>query len=572
MNNIKYNELVWVRNSLLCWWEDSQCGDSLIGFVAVWRCVDRTSSFPDIATDQYRDECPVTSYATMTDSDTVPSDRDQPTQREKYLTRRRYLAAAGLTAGLGSLAGCTQAGEATDASPAPSQTPSTADSTPPTPTESAPPSDSSQQERYTYTAQELKQKYPGLQILSASPPNAETQRRDSYTSFTTAPDVSYIRSHYDSPNIDETEHTISLTGLVDEEPELSISTLKTDFSTVTVAHTMQCSGNGRAYFEPATPGSQWTFGAMGTAFYTGVPVSEVLDRYGAATSDENYLSVMGADAPDGEDVFARSIPLSKIKKDCILTYQRNGEPLTADHGFPIRLIVPGWYGCNNVKWVDRMHVMDTMLCGEEWERDDQRLYTHWQQYSYRIIPAQDDEVRQNATIDTFDTEAQMASEAIKQPYMYEMMTKSFVTSPIDGATVSPAPDDTIDVLGVAWAGEDEVKRVEVSTDGGESFADAKFAGPHPGPTAWRMFRYEWDAPPGEHTLVSRATDANGRTQPATISSPDEGLREIQQGKYPWNKGGNGCTAYLPEAVMVTVTTTGSTATAATPSSPTSRSN
>lgn len=508
----------------------------------------------------------------MTDTDPAPSDRDQPTQREKYLTRRRYLAAAGLTAGLHSLAGCTQVGDATDAPPDTPQTTPTPAPTTATPSEPATHSDSSQQGAYTYTTQELKQKYPGLQILSASPPNAETQRRDSYTSFTTAPDVSYIRSHYDSPRLDETEHTISLTGRVDEERELSIPTLKTDFSPVTVAHTMQCSGNGRAYFEPATAGSQWTFGAMGTAFYTGVPVSEVLDRYGAAMSDEMYLSVMGADAPEDEDVFARSIPLSKIKKDCILAYRRNGEPLPTEHGFPIRLIVPGWYGCNSVKWVGRMHVMDSMLCGEEWERGDQRRYTHWQQYSYRIIPAQDDEVRQNATIDTFDTEAQMASDNIKQPYMYEMMTKSFVTSPIDGATVSPPSDGTIDVLGVALAGEDEVQRVDVSTDGGETFAAAEFAGPHLGPTAWRMFRFEWDATPGEHTLVSRATDATGRTQLATISTPEEGLRQIDHGKYPWNKGGNGCTAYMPDAVTVTVTEAGSTASDATPSSTTSRSN
>lgn len=532
------------------------------------RWFDRTSTSPGTATDQHSDTYSITpSYIPMTDSDTIPSDRDRPTQYEKYLTRRRYLAAAGLTAGLSSLTGCTQPGDDTDALRATTQTTPPPEPSSATPTEPATRSDSSQQGTYTYTAQELKQKYPGLQILSASPPNAEPQRRDGYTSFTTAADVSYIRSHYDSPRIDEAEHTISLTGLVDKETELSMSTLKTEFSTVTVAHTMQCSGNGRAYFEPATAGSQWTFGAMGTAFYTGTPVSEVLDRYGADISDENYLSVMGADAPEGEDVFARSIPLSKIKKDCILAYRRNGEPLPAEHGFPIRLIVPGWYGCNSVKWVDRMHVMDTMLCGEEWERGDQRLYTHWQQYSYRVIPAQDDEVQQNRTIDTFDTEAQMEREAIKQPYMYEMMTKSLVTSPIDGATVSPPPDDTIDVLGVAWAGEDEVKQVEVSTDGGETFADAEFAGPHPGPTTWRMFRFEWDATPGEHTLVSRATDANGRTQPATISSPDEGLRQIQHGKYPWNKGGNGCTAYMPDAVTVTVTDAGSTGTTATASSP-----
>jgi DMSO/TMAO reductase YedYZ molybdopterin-dependent catalytic subunit len=482
----------------------------------------------------------------MTDTDTTETEtkteRGQSTQREKYLSRRRYLAAAGLTAGVSILAGCNSlsddAGSTTDISP--------------TKTDRQTGTPEQREGYYTYTTDELKQKYPGLKIFSGSPPNGETQRTDSYTSFKTDVDDSYIRSHYDSPKIEKSEHTISLTGMVGEEVDLSMGTLETDFSSTTVAHTMQCSGNGRGYFEPKVAGNQWTFGAMGTAFYTGAPVSEILDRYGADTSDENYLSVMGADAPEGEDVFARSIPMTKIKKDCVLAYQRNDEPLTAEHGFPVRLIVPGWYGCNNVKWVDRLHVMDSMLQGEKWERGDQRLYTHWQQYSYRIIPAQDTSVKQNKTIDTFDTEAQMASETIKQPYMYDMMTKSFVTSPIDGATVSPDSDGIVDVLGVAWAGDDEVKTIEVSTDGGESFADAEFAGPHPGPTAWRLFRYEWNATPGEYTLVSRATDAKGRVQPATVSSPEEGLRKIQDGKYPWNKGGYGCTASMPEAVAVRV--------------------
>jgi DMSO/TMAO reductase YedYZ molybdopterin-dependent catalytic subunit len=490
----------------------------------------------------------------MTDTDTTESEtgieqesepepeRDQPTQREKYLSRRRYLAAAGMTAGVSILAGCSSSNDSTGS-------PTDASSTK-TDTQTGTPEQ--RDGYYTYTTKELKQKYPGLKIFSGSPPNGETQRTDSYTSFKTAVEDSYIRSHYDSPKIKESDHSISMTGMVDEKMEISISALETDFSSTTVAHTMQCSGNGRGYFKPKVAGNQWTFGAMGTAFYTGAPVIEILDQYGADTSDGNYLSVMGADAPDGEDVFARSIPMTKIKKDCILAYQRNGEPLTPEHGFPVRLIVPGWYGCNNVKWVDRMHVMKTMLQGEKWERGDQRLYTHWQQYSYRIIPAQDKNVRQNKTIDTFDTEAQMENEEIKQPYMYDMMTKSFVTSPIDGATVSPDSDGMIDVLGVAWAGDDEVKTVEVSTDGGKTFTDAEFAGPHPGPTAWRMFRFKWDATPGEYTLVSRATDANGRVQPATISSPEEGLRKIQNGKYPWNKDGYGCTASMPEAVTVTV--------------------
>lgn len=481
-----------------------------------------------------------TETETEATAETETEEQEQLTRREKYVSRRRYLAAAGMVAGASVLAGCGQ------------QAPNGNGSTTETKTNNKTGTPGQKPGYHTYSTEELKQKYSGLKIFSGSPPNGETKRTDKYSEFTTSVDDSYIRSHYDSPKISENEHTISLTGMVDEKTDLSMSTLKSEFSTAEVAHTMQCSGNGRGYFEPKVAGNQWSFGAMGTAFYRGTPVSEVLDQHGANGKD-GYLAVMGADAPEGEDVFARSIPLSKIRKDCILAYERNGEPLTAEHGFPVRLIVPGWYGCNSVKWVDRMHVMDTMLQGEKWEKGDQRLYTHWQQYSYRILPAQDRKPQQNETIDTFDTESQMASDRIKHPYMYEMMTKSFITSPIDGASTTPSSEGIIDVLGVAWAGEDEVETVEVSTDGGETFSEATFAGPHPGPTAWRLFRFEWDASPGKHTLVSRATDAEGRTQPATISKPDDGLTQIQNDRFPWNRSGYGNTAYMPESVTVTIT-------------------
>jgi DMSO/TMAO reductase YedYZ molybdopterin-dependent catalytic subunit len=491
------------------------------------------------------------------------SDAQRQSQRDRYLSRRRYLLASGAIAGAGILTGCvqdgpsdgtgTKGGTTTTAGGTITEGGTTTEKNTTTPEETETPEQQQQeQERIDYTKQELLNKYPGLEILTPAPPNAETAVTSSYSSFTTSVDVSYIRSHYNTPIIEESEHTVSLTGMVDEQVDLSMDELKTAYSTTTVAHTMQCSGNGRSYFEPQVPGGQWTFGAMGTAFYTGTPVSEILERYGADTSDENYLSVMGDDAPEGAPVFSRSIPMSKVKKDCILAYQRNGVPLTRDHGFPVRLIVPGWYGCNNVKWAGRMHVMDSMLVGEEWGGSEKQTYTHWQQYAYRIRPAGED-FTTNETIPVFDTQDQLESDEILVPYMYDMMVKSFVTTPVDGATVGPEPDGTITVIGVAWAGDTHpLDSVEVSTNGGETWNEATCYGPDAEPSAWRLFRYEWDADPGEHTVVSRATDAKGRVQPATISKPEEGLRKITENKYLWNEGGYGCTAYMPEAVEVTV--------------------
>lgn len=457
--------------------------------------------------------------------------------RERYLSRRRYLGAAGVAATASVLAGCSGwLGE---------------ESTPTaTETETGP------EERpgyHTYSTAELEEKYSGLKIVSNQPPNAETRNRNQYTEFTTSVDATYIRSHYDSPEITEEEHTISLEGMVEGPTEIPMDALKSELSTVEVAHTMQCAGNGRSYFEPSVAGAQWTFGAMGTAVYAGAPVGELLERNGAEMDDELYLAVMGADAPDGEDVFARSIPMSKIKKDCVLAYERDGEQLTAEHGFPVRLVVPGWYGCNSVKWVDRLRVMETMLHDEDESMDEPDRYTHWQQSSYRIVPEQDDEPRQHTTLGTFDTQAQMNDEEIEQPYMYGMVVKSFVTSPVEGTTVTPEDGE---VRGVAWAGETGLQRIELSTDGGETFTDAEFTGPEHGPAAWRLFRFDWDATPGEHTLVSRATDAEGRTQPATVSGPEEGLRRIQDDKYPWNRKGYGNNAYMPVAVTVTVSDDG----------------
>lgn len=471
--------------------------------------------------------------------------RDQPnssggldeTETKRFLKRRRFLHTAGAVAGVGVLAGCGQnQGDSTD-----TEAPTTS------PTEE--PTETPGQE----TGPTLEEKYPGLEILSPEPENAQAAQRETYTDYITPREQHYIRNHYPSPEIDEEEWTISLTGMVDSEVELSMEEIKHSYQTDSVTHTMQCSGNGRSYFDPQVGGNQWSFGAVGNTVWTGTPVSDILEQYGADTADGNFLSVMGGEAPEGEDIFCRSIPMQKVLDDTLLAYEMNGDPMTAEHGFPVRLLVPGWFGNNNVKWVDRMHVMENMVIGDEWEDGDQRLYTHWQQYSYRIIPEQDDAAEQYEDIPVYDTREQMnRTDEIQNAYMYDQMTKSLIGYPGEGQTVTPNPAGQIEVLGVAWAGDDQVETVEVSTDGGNTFAEAEFFGPVGGPNAWRQFRYIWDASPGEHVLVSRATDDQGRSQPATISAPEEQLRGIEDDKFPWNEGGYANTAYMPHAVNCTV--------------------
>jgi len=482
----------------------------------------------------------------------MESDSEESSSRDQFIRRRRLLMATGSLAGVGVLAGCGQ----NTGTPTPAETEEPTE--PPTEEPTEPPTEEPT-ETPEPEQEPLEARYPGLEILSPEPENAQAASRETYTEYITPRESHYIRNHYPTPAIEESEWTVSLTGMVDGEVELSMEEIKHSFQTQSVTHTMQCAGNGRSFFDPQVGGNQWHYGAAGNTIWTGTPVSDILETYGAETSDSYFLTVMGGEHPDGEDIFARSIPMEKVMEDTLLAYNMNGSPVSPDHGFPVRLLVPGWYGCNNVKWVDRMHVMDSMVIGDEWEEpgapeDGQRTYTHWQQYSYRIDPKEDTQPTQYEDIPVYDTREQMErTDEIRNAYMYDQIEKSIIGYPRPGQTVSPSPSGTIEVIGVAWAGDDALEMVEVSTDGGETFGEAEFFGPVGAPTGWRQFRYVWQNPSsGEYTLVSRATDDRGYTQPASISAPEDQLRGIEDDQFPWNQGGYANNAYEPHGVTFTV--------------------
>ena len=398
----------------------------------------------------------------------------------------------------------------------------------------------------------LSEKYPGLDVLRSDPENAQTASRNHLESYLTPREEHYIRNHHRTPDIDAKKWTISLTGMVEDEISISMEELRCEYTTDSVVHMMECSGNGRAYFEPDADGDQWTFGAIGSAVWTGTPVGEILEAYGAATDDGLWLSVMGGEAIDDEDVFCRSIPMAKVREDCLLAYEMNGALLSAEHGYPVRLLVPGWFGNNSVKWVEEMCVMEQMVAGEKWQSRNGRDYTEYQQSSYRIVPEQDDEPERYTSVDTFSTYEQMqATDEIRNAYLFDQLVKSLVTSPANGSEIHPG--ESIEVTGVAWSGDDRVEGVDVSVDGGDTWQKAEFVGPDFGRHAVRKFRYVWEATTGEHTLCSRATDERGRSQPATISAPEDGLRGIDGNRYPWNQKGYGNNAYVPLGVSVSVT-------------------
>ena len=362
--------------------------------------------------------------------------------------------------------------------------------------------------------------------------------------------VTPIAEHFvchrnDMPDTDADSWTVSLAGEVDGE--LAMADLREEHPTVAVAHTMECAGNGRGHHRPETGSVQWGFEAAGTAFWTGAPLESILRAHGVTAPDGKWLTAVGGDRSDGEDVFARSIPLAKAFDDCILAWEMNGRALPREHGYPVRLIVPGWYGVNSVKWVEELRVADSMVVEGSLDRPGEHAF--WQQRAYRIHPA-GIEPASNETVETVDTWAQLDG-AVEHPYAFDATVMSVIGRPDGESPVTPRLDGTIDVRGVAWAGDDAVERVEVSTDAGESWDDATLFGPEYA-GAWRLFRYEWDAEPGRHALLSRATDERGRRQPSRISEPEAWRDALEADEFPWNEGGYAANACEPNAVTVDV--------------------
>ncbi|MHC3438165.1 sulfite oxidase [Natrialbaceae archaeon A-gly3] len=370
-------------------------------------------------------------------------------------------------------------------------------------------------------------------------------RRQTFADWLTPIEEHFVCHRNDIPTIDADAWTVSLTGQV--EGTLSMTDIEETYPTVAVAHTMECAGNGRGQHRPETGSVQWGFEAAATAIWTGTPVSSVLRDHGIEAAEEKWVTAIGGDPSDDDDVFARSIPLTKALDDCILAYEMNGQALPREHGYPVRLIVPGWYGVNNVKWLEELSVMDSMVLEGTLERPGEHAY--WQQGTYRIHP-EGVEPDAHETIDTVDTWAQLEGE-VEYPYTFDANVMSVIGTPDGDSPVTPRGDGTIDVRGVTWAGDDAVDRVEVSTDAGETWVDAELFGPEYA-GAWRLFRYDWAANPGRHVLLSRATDELGRRQPARISEPDAWRDALEADEFPWNEGGFAANAYEPNALEVTV--------------------
>jgi DMSO/TMAO reductase YedYZ molybdopterin-dependent catalytic subunit len=317
----------------------------------------------------------------------------------------------------------------------------------------------------------------------------------------------YLLTHYDIPEVDPEAWRLEVDGLVERPLSLGLDELRA-LPSAEVVSTMECAGNGRALVEPHVISQPWLLEAVGTARWGGVPVAAVLDEAGVRDGAVEVLFTgldRGVEGGEEQD-YARSLALEDARRaEVLLAYEVNGAPLPPQHGFPLRLLVPGWYGMTSVKWLARITVLDEPFTGYQ------------QDHSYRVRVEEDE-----------------PGEPIRWMQVRALMVPPGIPDFRTRRRFVPAGECA--VTGRAWSGEADVERVAVSTDGGSTWADAVLEPASLGRWAWRRWRYAWDAVPGDHELCCRAHDAAGGVQPLEA---------------PWNLGG-----YVNNAVQrVTVTVT-----------------
>ena len=337
----------------------------------------------------------------------------------------------------------------------------------------------------------------GKIVRSKDPLNLE-MLFSSLDQFITPTEAFYVRTHFPIPKIDRDAWWLHVEGEVEKPFAINYEELL-ELESRTIPATLECAGNNRNFLEPKVKGVQWDLGAVGTADWTGIPLSILLDRAEVKPGAREVI-LEGADGgvledpkrPSGKVQFARSIPLAKARTDVLLAYQMNGNDLPPQHGFPLRAIVPGWYAMASIKWLQRIIVTDKRFTGYYQTMD----YAYWARGGdiAELVP------------------------------LTEMQIKPEIAKPAQGEIV-PA-NSNVRVHGAAWTSDGEITKVELSTDGGSTWSETN---PIDKPTrnAWRRWEYTWHTPlkAGQATLIARATDSHGCSQPAE-RDPDRGTYMI----------------------------------------------
>jgi DMSO/TMAO reductase YedYZ molybdopterin-dependent catalytic subunit len=336
------------------------------------------------------------------------------------------------------------------------------------------------------TARAQDKQIPGLIIREKEPENLEFPF-SSLNSFITPNDRFYIRSHFKVPALDARSWRLKVEGHVEREIDLTYDDLRA-MPTRSLPATLECAGNSRVFLTPTVRGAQWELGGVSTAEWTGVPLGAVLAKAGLKPGAVDIV-LEGADSGSIKDEpkppdaihFARSLPVSKATdRDTILAFRMNGSDLPVSHGFPLRTVVPGWYGVASIKWLARIIVMDRPFQGHFQTVD----YAYWE--------------RRNGIPTRIPITEMLVKSAISRPNMHEAIPTGTAYR----------------VHGAAWTADGDIQRVELSTDSGATWSASKLLG-RPVAHSWRMWEYDWKVPssPGRYTLMSRATDTGGRTQP-----------------------------------------------------------
>jgi DMSO/TMAO reductase YedYZ molybdopterin-dependent catalytic subunit len=305
-----------------------------------------------------------------------------------------------------------------------------------------------------------------------------------FDSWVTPVDAFFVRQHLPRPAaMDPAAYHLNLTGLVSKPLQVSLADLQ-KLPQHTVPATLECTGNGRAFFTPKLPGIQWGRGAVGNAEWSGPRLGDVLKLAGVDPSAK-FLEIDGADTPVLQTPdFVRCMPMEKaLHPATLLALKMNGQSPDI-HGFPARLVVPGWDGTSWVKWVVRLTPVAK-------ESGGFFMNPGYRYPKYNLPPG---------------TPARPAELEVIEG----MPVKSTLTAPEDGSKAALGP---MVIRGFAWAGENAVERVEVSTDGGARWQNAQLSAQKL-PFAWRLFTLNWTPKePGYYTIMSRATDTAGRVQP-----------------------------------------------------------
>ena len=325
-------------------------------------------------------------------------------------------------------------------------------------------------------------------VRSSAPYNAEPDRLTLRRSFVTDQADFYVRSHGDIPAIDAATHRLRVTGRVATPLDLGMDELRARFATHTIEAVLQCAGNRRADMHAESPveGDPWETGAIGNAHWTGVALADVLRAAGADDAPGLHVAFSSLDECDVDGkhfTYGASIPIEKaIAPEVLLAFAMNGEPLEPEHGYPLRVVVPGFAGVRSPKWLAAIEVRD--------RPSDNPI----QAEDYKLLPP---DIRSRDEIDWSRGET-----------IDEMPINSAICEPVPDAVL---PAGRTVVRGYAMATAHAVVRVEVSAHGGDSWTEATLE--RAAPWSWTFWSATLELAPGAHALAVRAVDAAGATQP-----------------------------------------------------------